>query len=418
MDQTSLEERATQCLVRLLAKGYKQIALWPGKGRKAVLSAAQRLGIEVGDFDPARQSDAVVLTELQGLIAAKRSLEECALKNGSSFMIVDDLFDEEIVEARGKPRIHFDPTNTCNLKCAYCYRQAPFPKDNSHMQVDSYSAIHGIPLDEVVTVSWHDLPPVFTKLQDFKHMLGNLGEIGALNLSCAHEPLLHPQILEMVEAASELPTMLVTNTVLLSDEIIEGLVRHGLDTLAISLDSHDDVFSRSVTGLAASKVLERIARVGEIKAVMGSAKPGIVVSMVLCKDNMDHVLPLLEILKGYGVDQLNACRILPRTKQFAQQAPSSADIEILSDTIKELNGKPVHVYFGYNDSLRLHRLNDCCTMPFEYCYVEPEGDIYTCYRERIGNIFQESLQQAHERHMQDLTKAARCGMPYCRHCYL
>ncbi len=52
------------------------------------------------------------------------------------------------------------------------------------------------------------------------------------------EPLLHPDIVEMVALAEELGarTELITNGLLLDQEMAEGLVQAGLDTLVISVD--------------------------------------------------------------------------------------------------------------------------------------------------------------------------------------
>jgi hypothetical protein len=109
--------------------------------------------------------------------------------------------------------LYIEPTNDCNLSCTMCARRAS-QKPIGYMSLDLYRGL----VDQLAR-------------QD----------IAQLTLHQAGEPLLHPRIAEMVAYAKERGLSRVrfaTNATLLTDELSRSLIRAGLDSITISMDSN------------------------------------------------------------------------------------------------------------------------------------------------------------------------------------
>lgn len=116
------------------------------------------------------------------------------------------------------PALEIEVTNRCNEDCIMCPRhQMTRPFGNLRMEL----------LDKI--------------LDEVK------GEVELINLFHFGEPLLHPQLGEMIRRckASGIRTMVTTNGTLLTEKRATELVNSGLDMLVISLDAASaDVYSR------------------------------------------------------------------------------------------------------------------------------------------------------------------------------
>jgi MoaA/NifB/PqqE/SkfB family radical SAM enzyme len=108
-------------------------------------------------------------------------------------------------------KVYVEPTTACNLRCRICVRN-----------------------------SWSE-PVGSMEMATYRRLLDGLREVPSLRTVAFWgfgEPLLHPDIVEMVVLAEELgaKTELITNGLLLDREMAEGLVIAGLDTLIVSVD--------------------------------------------------------------------------------------------------------------------------------------------------------------------------------------
>lgn len=111
------------------------------------------------------------------------------------------------------PRIFYiEPTNDCNLQCLICPRKK-ISRPVGYMDFRVYKNI----IDQLVDQ-----------------------EVASLSLHQLGEPLLHPQICQMVEYAKGKGIKFVrfsTNGILLKQNLASGLIAAGLDSLTLSMDS-------------------------------------------------------------------------------------------------------------------------------------------------------------------------------------
>ena len=136
------------------------------------------------------------------------------------------------------------------------------------------------------------------------------------------EPLMHPNIVEMVEKASQVASRveLITNGVVLDANLAAQLIEAGLDTLWVSLDgasseSYADVrMSDSLGG-----VLQNIVTYRERHRLLQGDEPDIGVVFVAMKRNFDQLPALLRQSLRLGISRYLVTNILPYTREMCEE---------------------------------------------------------------------------------------------------
>jgi len=163
--------------------------------------------------------------------------------------------------------IHLDleSTSACNLKCFMCF-QSFNPPPRGFMSTDLYKKI----IDE-----------------------GAEKGLCSIKLQYRGEPLLHPNIADMVRYAKEkgiLEVMFNTNATLLTEEKARGLIEAGLDKMICSVDGYTkDTYESVRIGATFETTLENIKRMQRLKKEMGKTKPVVRVQMVDTPKNHDQI---------------------------------------------------------------------------------------------------------------------------------
>ena len=131
-----------------------------------------------------------------------------------------------------------EPTNTCNLRCTFCFVTEGMTREGGFMEFDLFKKI----ID--------DSP-------DLEHL-------------CMHnwgEPLLHKDIFRMIEYAKNKGVNYVvmnTNGTLLTDKIIDQIVDSKLDIIRFSIDGSAETFKR-VRGVELQNIEQNINKLKKVK---------------------------------------------------------------------------------------------------------------------------------------------------------
>jgi pyruvate-formate lyase-activating enzyme len=145
-------------------------------------------------------------------------------------------------------RVVVEPTNACNLGCAYCGNKDML-RPRTYLSVELYTKL----LDEMVELG-----------------------IPRLTLHTIGEPTLHPRIAEMVKLATDrkrVVTISTNGTLLGRESLARGLVEAGPDLLNISADAADaETLAKTRDGLKPEVILEALSAVRRLRDELGPVR--------------------------------------------------------------------------------------------------------------------------------------------------
>lgn len=162
------------------------------------------------------------------------------------------------LSSRFPAMLNIEPTNLCNLNCLFC----PVEKTNR--------------------------PKSLIDLKFYQKIIDQISRAGKLKvlwLNKDGEPLLHPQIDEMVAYAKKTNVAdrveIYTNGVLLNKPIARKLIKAKLDSLVISLDAVDrESFAQLKGKDAYHRVVENVKGFLKLRLDLGASKPVLSVKIV------------------------------------------------------------------------------------------------------------------------------------------
>lgn len=219
-------------------------------------------------------------------------------------------------------QLNIELTANCNLRCKMCYRNYDIKVREGTLSVDD----------------------VMLLVKQFSEM-----QIPSLWLS-GGEPLLHPNIQEILRAFALVKPVdywMVTNGLLLSEEIAETVVDAGLTWLSISIDASTADTYKKIRGGDYQSLLNNIDQFLAIRAEKGSKLPFLRVSFINMEENKGEETSFIE----YWKDKADII-----------------DIQTLAD-YHDLD------QFTKEDVLNAQYK---CTAPFTLVSVLPNGDIIPC----------------------------------------
>ncbi len=193
-------------------------------------------------------------------------------------------------------RVYIEPTNQCNLNCRTCIRNV-----------------------------W-DEPSGWMSNLTFDRILSGIGKINpvpSIFFGGYGEPLHHPDIIEMVTKANAAGAKveLITNGILLTEEMSRQLITAGLNTLWISLDGAKP---ESYADVRISEAFETILNnIGNFRALRGTdtkINPEIGIAFVAMKRNIADLPALIRLSTQLGASQYMITNVLPHTQEMCNEA--------------------------------------------------------------------------------------------------
>jgi pyruvate-formate lyase-activating enzyme len=179
--------------------------------------------------------------------------------------------------------IDFQLQDACNMRCTFCPRNA-----------DVATAMKG-------NTEWINRGTKMS-LEVFKQVIdeGERHGLRAINLGATSEPLIHPDIVEIVRYARQhgvFDIRIITNGLLLNEQMIRGLFEAGLTYLGVSVDAWMPETYRKVRRNDLSRVVRHAQLAMQIRQAMGQPFPRIRVSFVNCPQARGEFAPFLEFWK-------------------------------------------------------------------------------------------------------------------------
>jgi MoaA/NifB/PqqE/SkfB family radical SAM enzyme len=197
-------------------------------------------------------------------------------------------------------KVYIEPTNRCNLECRTCIRNI-WDEPLGEMKSATFSRI----IEDLRSFS--SPPTIF---------FGGLGE-----------PLVHPDIFEMVGQAKALgsPVELITNGTLLTKDLSKRLIEVGLDMLWVSLDgATPESYADVRLGAALPEVLDNLTIFRNIFwttqfssfFVEYPPKPPIGIVFVAMKRNIADLPSVLRLGNRLGARRFLVTNLLPYTVEM------------------------------------------------------------------------------------------------------
>ncbi len=192
-------------------------------------------------------------------------------------------------------KLYIEPTTNCNLKCSTCMRN-----------------------------SWEE-PTGEMSMETYDRLLNGLKKVASFQTMAFWgfgEPLMHPSIVDMVGAARKqgYKTELITNGMLLSRDISDGLVGAGLDTIVVSLEgTKDESYSAVRTGSALSAVKKNLESLRDARHAKFRRNPEIGIEFVLMKSNLTELGNLIPLAQEMDAGFIILTNVLPYTEEMKDE---------------------------------------------------------------------------------------------------
>ena len=191
-------------------------------------------------------------------------------------------------------KLYVEPTTRCNLRCRTCMRS-----------------------------TWNE-PGGDLSMETFRRLLQGMDRLGTVNTVAfwgIGEPLLHPQILQMVRQAARrgAATEMVTNGMLLNRAMARGLVDAGLGRLVVSVDGTSPGSYVRVRRGGELEVLQQNMGYLRQAAQDAGSGPDVGLEFVLMKRNLHELEHLPIMARELGASHVILTNLLPYSAELKDE---------------------------------------------------------------------------------------------------
>lgn len=292
-------------------------------------------------------------------------------------------------------RYFFELTYLCNLNCTYCYVGEERKKNELTTQ-EWFNIIEQIPFYSFVTL------------------------VGG-------EPLIRKDFIPILEKTAKKTfgkLNVVTNGILINDEIIDAFIRTKMMLLSVSLDGYGENHDKN---RGKEGIFEKIiTNLENLQAKKGkNKKPMIDIKTIVLAENLDDLPKLYKLcnamnfeflsisfLRNNNLKQNSILREHFGEEFYAQKYPIQPyfDMEHFKEVYKEIEsmkGKTqirwspkfsdkntlaqIEKFFSRDIEKPIQKIYEPCLYPFSNMMINPQGDVYPCLSLKIGNVREKSL---------------------------
>lgn len=283
----------------------------------------------------------------------------------------------------------------------YCFNQPTF----AQIEVTTYCNLKCSTCREFVD----QLGPEFNAfkhltLGKFKEILSKLSYLTKVRLNGIGEPLLNPDLFEMVNYAHSkgIHVNFFTNGTMLKKEIVEELLRSEVDLLLFSIDGgYKESFERIRKGAKFDEVINDIKNLVEMKKRLGYRKPNFAVMTTVSKENISEVSQIVELVHSVGIRNLVFKGMIPSFEELEEKVVTGDEIfKHIGEAVEKAKSLAMNLNIGPFARLFSGNSNDRhpeCIWPWTSTYITVDGWITPCcnlfdhHKIKFGNIFDEDF---------------------------
>lgn len=303
-------------------------------------------------------------------------------------------YNDKFGRAKIPFRYFLELTYKCNLNCPYCYVGCERNKN------------------ELTTEEW-------------KKVIDQLPFYSIATL-VGGEPLIRKDFIDILAYTSKKilnKVHVVSNGILINDEIIKAFIKYKLLLLSVSLDGYgkthdlnrgkDGIFDKIISNLENLKAQKKNQMI-DIKTIV-------------LENNLDDLPKLYKLCEKMGFQFLSISflrnnnwkqnSVLQESfiPEFTQNYPIKPyfDMEHFKEVYKEIdaiNGKTklrfspkfeysknpletIEKFFNLPNDIQTREIYKPCTYPYNNMMINPEGFVYPCLSQKIGNVKEKSLKE-------------------------
>lgn len=271
--------------------------------------------------------------------------------------------------------VSIEPTNLCNFKCVMCFH-------GNNEYADEAKPLKNMQWD------------VFQKaLDDLKNWTDSAEEkIKLLKLYSLGEPMVNPQLCDMVKAIKEKEIAeqieITTNGSLLTKKMAERLVEYGLDIIRISIYGIEEERNKYITKsfYTPSDIRENVRYLHEYREKTGRIKPKIYAKMFDAgkQTNEEFIRMYADVADVTGIDEV-----------------FNMDVGDEKDVFENYYGAQGAQEHKNSLESNLFVEKRACRYPFTHMTIRNDGTVITCCADwlkelKFGNIKEHSLQEIWE----------------------
>ncbi len=233
---------------------------------------------------------------------------------------------------------------------------------------------------------------------DVEKLLAQLPSVRRVVLHGIGEPLLHPEIVEVVRLAAQNDRRVLfnTNARRLASEVIDGLLQGGLAELRVSIDAATPEAYRAVrVGGELDRVVENVRRVLARRDELGLRSPRVSLWMTGGADRIAELPLLVRLAADCGVEEVYLTRLVlsdqgsatGRERIFRRHDPATRSALAEAKALAEALGirlwgagddAPDIAAWGTDEAPAPSRPWSICRRPYETAYVRVDGALLPC----------------------------------------
>ncbi len=276
-------------------------------------------------------------------------------------------------------KLELDVTTQCNLRCTMCYLSDPRygKRERKDITIDEFRE---------------------TARQIFPYC-------GLVSLSFGTEPLLHPQLVELLEitAQEEVPwRYLITNGILLDARTIEAFVRIPLHGFSVSIDAATPAtYERIRRGGRWDTLMSNLRALQEAKLRAGSEYPRLTFNFVMMRSNLEELPQLVRLAHELGAEGVSAMHLTPFDRLQLEDELLDAQPERCNAVLEATRAEAVRLGVpvalpepfdvaglaprGLKDDPpegflfpSAERAKSSCPFPWQFVGIDPYGKVVPC----------------------------------------
>lgn len=246
-------------------------------------------------------------------------------------------------------------TNRCNHRCVFC------------------------------ALDWFEKKPIDIKTDVIKRTLGEMAECGVKSVMFAGEgePLMHKDVSEIVTHAKlqGLDVAITTNGALFDREKLAKILP-SLSWVRFSVDAGTPLTYKKIHRGGSKdfeKVLTNLREAVEIKR-RDNLPVVIGIQFLLIPDNLDDLVPFIELFKEIGVDNVQIKPYSQHPLSKNRYSIEYSQYQNIEDTVRKFETTEFQVIFRSQTAQRLMKkraYQECYGMPF-FTLIEADGSIIPC----------------------------------------